>query len=55
MKHLDLYLKENLIKQTSFLQKEHLQQKPGFFRVKELEIKHFQFIDCRKDFLSNSL
>ena len=34
MKYLDLHLKENLIRQTSFLRKVHL-QKPTSFRVKQ--------------------
>ena len=29
MKYLDLHLKENLVRQTSFLRKEHLQNRLG--------------------------
>ena len=35
MKYLDLHLKENLIKQTSFLRK-NASQKPASFRVKTI-------------------
>ena len=40
MKYLDLLLKENLIRQTSFLRKVHL-QKPTSFRLKDSHFAHF--------------
>ena len=43
MKYLDLHLKENLIRQTSFLRK-NTSQKPAFFRVKHINLLEMQLL-----------
>ena len=43
MKYLDLLLKENMIRQTSFLRKK-LSQKPASFRVKTSIKMHWKFL-----------